>query len=177
MRDELCHLFADKVEQPEMSCAVLSVRSDNFDDLCCFFITQYKSLFVCKIISTKGLTCNELNFVQKGGFQRLAEELDLIVVCPDTSPRGVEGLNTDNFSWDFGYGAGFYVDATEENYKKNFRMYSYITRELIKTIEENFPASSEKSIMGHSMGGHGALVSRLWSLWLRSHDDFHDIWH
>lgn len=91
----------------------------------------------------------------------MAEEFGLIVVCPDTSPRGIEGLNTDNFSWDFGYGAGFYVDSTEENYKKNFRMYSYITKELIKTIEENFPASSEKSIMGHSMGGHGALVSRL----------------
>lgn len=112
-------------------------------------------------------------------------------MCPDTSPRGIEGLNTDNFSWDFGYGAGFYVDATEDNYKKNFRMYSYIIKELVKTIEENFPASSEKSIMGHSMGGHGALVSRLWSpppqprdrLWSLLYDydhirnDFHDVWH
>lgn len=105
-----------------------------------------------------GLTCNELNFVQKGGFQRLASEYDMIVVCPDTSPRDIEGLDTSNFSWDFGYGAGFYVDAVEKNFAKNFRMYSYVTKELIKTIEENFPASDARSITGHSMGGERLLI-------------------
>lgn len=100
-----------------------------------------------------GLTCNESNFVQKGGFQRLADEGGIIVVCPDTSPRNIEGLSTENFSWDFGYGAGFYVDAVSDEYKKNFRMFSYITSELIKIVEDNFPASDSRSIVGHSMGG------------------------
>lgn len=85
-----------------------------------------------------GLTCNELNCVQKGGFQRYAAEHGLIVVCPDTSPRNIEGLDESGFAWDFGYGAGFYVDATTEQYKKNFRMYSYITSELIDVINSNF---------------------------------------
>lgn len=87
-----------------------------------------------------GLTCNELNCVQKGGFQRYAAEHGLIVVCPDTSPRNIEGLDESAFSWDFGYGAGFYVDATNSIYK-NFRMYSYITSELIEVISENFPGN------------------------------------
>lgn len=102
-----------------------------------------------------GLTCNESNCVQKGGFQRLAEENGIIVVCPDTSPRNIPELKDieASFSWDFGYGAGFYLDATEEKLKKNFRMFSYVTEELIKTIEESFPASNSRSIFGHSMGG------------------------
>lgn len=86
-----------------------------------------------------GLTCNELNAVQKAGFQRYAAEHGVIVVCPDTSPRNIEGLDTAPFSWDFGYGAGFYVDATQDPYKKNFRMYSYVTSELIEIINSNFP--------------------------------------
>lgn len=89
-----------------------------------------------------GLTCNELNCVQKGGFQRYAVELGLIVVCPDTSPRNIEGLDSTSFSWDFGYGAGFYVDATQEPYKKNFRMYSYVTSELIDVVRANFNGKS-----------------------------------
>lgn len=86
-----------------------------------------------------GLTCNELNCVQKGGFQRYAAEHGIIVVCPDTSPRNIEGLDTSGFSWDFGYGAGFYIDAVAEPFKKNFRMYSYVTSELIDIVNENFP--------------------------------------
>lgn len=101
-----------------------------------------------------GLTCNELNCVQKAGFQRYAAENGLIVVCPDTSPRNIEGLDTTAFSWDFGYGAGFYVDATQEPYSKNFKMFSYVTEELIEVIEANFPVVPNKqSICGHSMGG------------------------
>lgn len=91
-----------------------------------------------------GLTCNETNCVQKSGFQRFASEKKIIVVCPDTSPRNIEGLDTSNFSWDFGYGAGFYVDATTNAYKKNFRMYSYITSELIEIINNNFPGKLNK---------------------------------
>lgn len=86
-----------------------------------------------------GLTCNELNCVQKSGFQRYAAEHGVIVVCPDTSPRNIEGLDTTAFSWDFGYGAGFYVDATQKQYKGHFRMFSYITSELIEIINANFP--------------------------------------
>lgn len=109
-----------------------------------------------------GLTCNELNCVQKSGFQRYAAEHGIIVVCPDTSPRNIEGLDESAFSWDFGYGAGFYVDATQDAYKKNFRMYSYITSELIEVVNSNFPVIANKqSIFGHSMGGHGAFICAL----------------
>ncbi|CAO1394696.1 unnamed protein product [Diamesa hyperborea] len=109
-----------------------------------------------------GLTCNELNCVQKSGFQRYAAEHGVIIVCPDTSPRKIEGLDESAMSWDFGYGAGFYVDATEEPYKTNFRMFSYVTSELIDVIAANFPVIPNKqSITGHSMGGHGALICAL----------------
>jgi S-formylglutathione hydrolase len=109
-----------------------------------------------------GLTCNETNCVQKGGFQRIASSLGIIVVCPDTSPRNIEGLETAEFSWDFGYGAGFYVDATTDNYKKNFRMYSYITKELINVIDSNFPVvPNKRSIFGHSMGGKLYTISKI----------------
>jgi S-formylglutathione hydrolase len=108
-----------------------------------------------------GLTCNELNFVQKSGFQKYAAAHEIIVVCPDTSPREIPNLDTSNFGWDHGYGAGFYVDAIQEKFKKNFRMYSYITSELISVINENFPVNNKQSIFGHSMGGHGALICAL----------------
>jgi len=109
-----------------------------------------------------GLTCNELNCVQKSGFQKYADEHKIIVVCPDTSPRNIEGLDVSTFSWDFGYGAGFYVDATKDPYKANFRMFSYVTSELIDVVNANFQVIPNKqSITGHSMGGHGALVCAL----------------
>ena len=98
--------------------------------------SEYQKFPVLYYLS--GLTCNELNCVQKSGFQRYAAELGLIVVCPDTSPRNIAGLDESAFSWDFGHGAGFYVDATEEPYKKNFRMYSYVTSELIDVVNDNF---------------------------------------
>ena len=105
-----------------------------------------------------GLTCTDENFSVKSGFQKYASELGLVVVAPDTSPRGaaVEG---EDASWDFGSGAGFYVDAVEPKWAKNYRMYSYCSAELPTLIRENFPVISDRqSIMGHSMGGHGALV-------------------
>jgi len=106
-----------------------------------------------------GLTCTEENFMVKaGGVQRFAAEYGLILVAPDTSPRhtGIPGEDDD---WDFGTGAGFYVDATEEPWRQYYQMYSYVVQELPAVITANFPARSDKqSIFGHSMGGHGALV-------------------
>ncbi|XP_065175364.1 S-formylglutathione hydrolase-like [Sycon ciliatum] len=108
-----------------------------------------------------GLTCTEQNVVTKSGFQRYAAEHGLIVVCPDTSPRGC-GIEGEDDSWDFGTGAGFYVDATEEKWKKNYNMYSYVTEELPALVNSNFPVNMERTgITGHSMGGHGAIVCAL----------------
>jgi len=83
-----------------------------------------------------------------------------MVVCPDTSPRGC-GVEGEDESWDFGSGASFYVDATEDKWKINYRMFSYVTKELPKVIASNFKVTDKSSIMGHSMGGHGALVCGL----------------
>jgi S-formylglutathione hydrolase len=105
-----------------------------------------------------GLTCTEETFVIKAGAQRVAAELGLALVAPDTSPRGLS-LPGDSDSWDFGVGAGFYLDATEEPWSGHYRMYSYITRELAALVEQNFPVDPRRQgIFGHSMGGHGALT-------------------
>lgn len=104
-----------------------------------------------------GLTCTDDNFSQKSGFQRLADKYQVAVIIPDTSPRG-ESV-ADDEGWDLGQGAGFYLDATEEPWANNYHMYAYIVEELsalAKTLVPNF--SGKESIMGHSMGGHGALV-------------------
>ncbi|QBB69502.1 S-formylglutathione hydrolase [Pseudolysobacter antarcticus] len=108
-----------------------------------------------------GLTCSEETFVIKAGAQRLAAELGLMLVAPDTSPRNT-GIAGENDSWDFGTAAGFYVDATRSPWSKYFNMYSYVTRELPALIAANFPADATcQGIFGHSMGGHGALVCAL----------------
>ncbi|MEH1950342.1 MAG: S-formylglutathione hydrolase [Nostoc sp.] len=106
-----------------------------------------------------GLTCTEENFMAKaGGVQRFAAEYGLILVAPDTSPRNT-GIAGEDDDWDFGTGAGFYVDATEEPWRQNYQMYSYIVQELTTLITANFPTQPDKQgIFGHSMGGHGALV-------------------
>ncbi|MBE9078619.1 S-formylglutathione hydrolase [Romeria aff. gracilis LEGE 07310] len=107
-----------------------------------------------------GLTCTAENFTAKAGAQRYAAEHGLILVAPDTSPRGEDVPDED--AWDFGSGAGFYVDATEAPWAKNYRMYSYVTAELPALIQANFPADGNRQgIFGHSMGGHGALVCGL----------------
>jgi S-formylglutathione hydrolase len=108
-----------------------------------------------------GLTCTDENFMQKAGIQRIAAELGLIIVAPDTSPRGPQVPGDPDGAWDFGLGAGFYLNATEAPYAKNYRMYDYVVDELPALIEANFPASDVRSISGHSMGGHGALVCAL----------------
>lgn len=108
-----------------------------------------------------GLTCTEENFTVKAGAQRIASELGLLVVAPDTSPRGQDIPGEDD-SYDFGSGAGFYLDATREPWSRAYRMYSYITRELPEVIAAHFHADMDRQgIMGHSMGGHGALTLHL----------------
>lgn len=108
-----------------------------------------------------GLTCTEETFATKAGAQRVAAELGLVLIGPDTSPRGIE-IPGDRDSWDFGVAAGFYVDATDEPWAANYRMYSYIVRELFTEVMENFPVDRQRvGILGHSMGGHGALVIAL----------------
>nr|WP_024308890.1 S-formylglutathione hydrolase [Pseudomonas sp. P818] len=108
-----------------------------------------------------GLTCTDENFMQKAGAQRMAAELGLIIVAPDTSPRG-EGVADDaNGAYDFGLGAGFYVNATQEPFARHYRMYDYVVQELPALIEANFPVSDKRGIAGHSMGGHGALICAL----------------
>ncbi|MEE9299789.1 MAG: S-formylglutathione hydrolase [Alphaproteobacteria bacterium] len=105
-----------------------------------------------------GLTCTEETFIIKAGAQRLAAECGLILVAPDTSPRDA-GIAGEDKDWDFGTGAGFYVDATLEPWSAHYRMYSYVTDELPRVIEANFPADAgRQGVFGHSMGGHGALV-------------------
>jgi len=108
-----------------------------------------------------GLTCTEENFIVKAGAQRLAAELGLALVVPDTSPRGLKIPGEDE-SYDFGTSAGFYVDATQAPWSRGYRMYSYVAVELPKLIEASFPVDVERAgIFGHSMGGHGALTIAL----------------
>lgn len=108
-----------------------------------------------------GLTCTEENFMAKAGAQRYAAEHGLMLVAPDTSPRGAN-LPGEADSWDFGLGAGFYVNATKEPWAKHYRMFEYVAEELPKLVRASFPVLPDREgIMGHSMGGHGALVVAL----------------
>jgi S-formylglutathione hydrolase len=109
-----------------------------------------------------GLTCTHANVTEKGEFRRACAELGLIFVAPDTSPRG-EGVPGDAANaYDFGLGAGFYVDATREPFTANYRMWSYVTAELPELVAAQFPVDvTRQSILGHSMGGHGALTAAL----------------
>lgn len=106
-----------------------------------------------------GLTCTEQNFIAKAGAQRYAAEHGIILVAPDTSPRG-DGV-ADAEGYDLGLGAGFYVNATREPWSKHYRMYDYIVEELPALVEANFPVAGARAISGHSMGGHGALTIAL----------------
>lgn len=105
-----------------------------------------------------GLTCTDENFTQKAGAQRMAADLGIAIVMPDTSPRG-EGVPDDpDGAYDFGLGAGFYLNATESPWSNHYRMYDYVVNELPELIEAEFPVSQERAISGHSMGGHGAIT-------------------
>lgn len=103
-----------------------------------------------------GLTCTDENFVTKAGAQRTAAKLGMIIVAPDTSPRGAEVADDDGY--DLGQGAGFYLNATEPPWDRHYKMYDYIVEELPGLIQDNFHVKSKSAIAGHSMGGHGALV-------------------
>lgn len=113
------------------------------------------------LIYLAGLTCNEETFMVKAGAQRLAAELGLALIAPDTSPRGAN-LPGDSDSWDFGVGAGFYLDASEAPWSKHYRMESYLTAELLPLLSSTLPLDEDRlGLFGHSMGGHGALTLAL----------------
>ncbi|MDP3834255.1 MAG: S-formylglutathione hydrolase [Hydrogenophaga sp.] len=108
-----------------------------------------------------GLTCTEETFAIKAGAQRIAAELGLMLVTPDTSPRDT-GIDGANAAWDFGHGAGFYLDATEAPWARHFRMESWVAQELRALVLSRFPARGDRvGLFGHSMGGHGALTLAL----------------
>ncbi len=116
-----------------------------------------------------GLTCTEDNFTTKAGAYKMASELGLILIAPDTSPRGDDV--PDEEGWDFGKGAGFYADATKEPWSEHYNMYSYITNELYDLVLDNFPVDKDRiGIFGHSMGGHGALT-----IYLKNKDKYKSV--
>jgi S-formylglutathione hydrolase len=104
-----------------------------------------------------GLTCTDENFMQKAGAQRIAAELGIAIVAPDTSPRGDNVADDKDGAYDFGLGAGFYLNATKPPFDQHYKMYDYVVSELPAIIEAHFPVTNQRSISGHSMGGHGAL--------------------
>jgi S-formylglutathione hydrolase len=106
-----------------------------------------------------GLTCNEQNFITKAGAQRYAAEHGVVIIAPDTSPRGEQVADAEGY--DLGKGAGFYVNASQQPWAVHYRMHDYVVTELPALIEANFPVSAARAISGHSMGGHGALVLAL----------------
>ena len=113
------------------------------------------------LVWLSGLTCNQDNFMHKAGAQRMAAKLGLVIIAPDTSPRGEE-VPDEPESYDFGKGAGFYLDATEDPWAKHYNMESYIRDDLTKWVIENLPVDGDRlGIFGHSMGGHGAITLHL----------------
>ncbi len=118
-----------------------------------------------------GLTCSEENFMIKSGAQRVAAELGIMLVSPDTSPRGEDVPDDPDGDYDFGLAAGFYLNATQEPWSRHYHMYDYVTQELQRAVFDNFPGDAERhGLSGHSMGGHGALT-----IGLRNPDIFKSI--
>src|SRR5699024_600344 len=107
-----------------------------------------------------GLTCTDQNFMEKAGAQRMAAELGVAIIAPDTSPRGVD-LPGEDDSYDFGSGAGFYLNATRAPWDRHYHMFDYVTDELYRLVSSELPVSDRQAISGHSMGGHGALICAL----------------
>ncbi|PCJ19541.1 MAG: S-formylglutathione hydrolase [Candidatus Cloacimonadota bacterium] len=126
-----------------------------------YFPNNYENKNVSVLFFLSGLTCTHENFISKAGSQALADELNLVIVAPDTSPRGVK-IDGDDESWDFGTGAGFYLNSKAKVWSKNYNMYDYIVNDLYETIFYNFNLKDSKAgILGHSMGGHGAIMIAL----------------
>lgn len=120
---------------------------------------QAESARVPVVYWLSGLTCTDQNFVTKAGAQRYAAELGIAIVCPDTSPRGEAVPDDPDGAYDFGLGAGFYLNATQSPWDKNYRMYDYVVEELPALVSTNFNVDADRvGISGHSMGGHGALT-------------------
>jgi S-formylglutathione hydrolase len=127
-----------------------------------FLPPQAKEGKVPAIYWLSGLTCNDENFVIKAGAQQYASKYGVALICPDTSPRGSHIPDDENQSYDFGLGAGFYVNATEEPWANHYQMYDYIVKELPDVVNAHLPLNGAlTSIFGHSMGGHGALTIAL----------------
>jgi S-formylglutathione hydrolase len=120
-----------------------------------FLPPQAQQMEVPALIWLSGLTCTEQNFISKAGAQRVAAELGMAIIAPDTSPRGEDV--PDDEAYDMGQGAGFYLNATQAPWSDHFQMYDYICTELPQVLLQNFPLNGQFSISGHSMGGHGAL--------------------
>lgn len=136
----------------------LSVKGDMVFAI--FLPAQAESANVPVLYWLSGLTCTDENFSQKAGAFKKAAELGLAIVMPDTSPRGTD-YPAEHESYDFGSGAGFYVNATVAPYSHTYHMYDYVVKELPTLVEEHFPVTDKRSISGHSMGGHGALICAL----------------
>lgn len=126
------------------------------------FVPPQATRELCPVLwYLSGLTCTHANVMEKGEYRRLAAELGLIIVCPDTSPRG-DDVPDEGTNWQMGKGAGFYLDATQAPWSGHYRMYTYITQELPELIGKSFRADMRRQgIFGHSMGGHGALTIAL----------------
>jgi S-formylglutathione hydrolase len=139
-----------------------AAASTNCDMTFAVFVPPQAKARPCPVVwYLSGLTCTHQNVMDKGEYRRMAAELGLIVVCPDTSPRG-DDVPDEPDNWQFGKGAGFYLDATEAPFDRHYRMFSYVTEELPALIGREFRADMQRqSIMGHSMGGHGALTMAL----------------
>lgn len=126
-----------------------------------FLPSQAEQGAVPGVVYLAGLTCNEETFMAKGGAQRVAAELGLALIAPDTSPRGA-GVAGEADAWDFGVGAGFYLDATQTPWATHYRMESYLLDELLPLVGQQLPIDGERlGLFGHSMGGHGALTLAL----------------
>lgn len=123
-----------------------------------FLPPQAETQAVPALYWLSGLTCTDENFSAKAGAQRIAAELGIALIIPDTSPRGNGVPDDADGAYDFGLGAGFYVNATREPFAKHYRMYDYIVSELPQLVEAELPLLAKRAISGHSMGGHGALV-------------------
>ncbi len=135
----------------------------NCEMTCSIFLPQAAETEAVPVLYwLSGLTCNDQNFVTKAGAQKVANELGMAIVCPDTSPRGDNVADDPEGAWDFGLGAGFYVNATQSPWQEHYQMHDYVSQELPKHIAQHFNVdASNVSISGHSMGGHGALTVAL----------------